>query len=199
MSKDTVDDALVQRAEKALDKRLSGKRLQHSHGVAQTACHLAEVYGVDPDIAYVAGLLHDWDKQLPKEGMCKRAEDLGIKLKKGMRNTPSVLHGLTAAVALPLEFGELPQPVLDAIARHTVPVVHMTPLDQIVYVADKIEPGRPASDAGEVRSNVGKVSLQELYLETFSSSLSWLLETRRPVYKGSIKVWNELMAESTKK
>lgn len=199
MSKDTVDDALVQRAEKALDKRLSGKRLQHSHGVAETARGLAEVYGVDPNTAYVAGLLHDWDKQLPKEDMCERAKSLGIELKKSMCKTPSVLHGVTAAAALPSEFGELPQPILDAIARHTVPVANMTPLDEIVYVADKIEPGRPARDTSEVRSNVGKVSLQELYLETFSSSLSWLLETRRPIYKGSIKVWNELMAQSAKK
>lgn len=43
------------------DKR---KRYVHSLGVAETALHLAEVYGVDRFDAAAAGLIHDWDKVL---------------------------------------------------------------------------------------------------------------------------------------
>jgi len=199
LSRDKVDDELIARAEKALRERLSGHRLEHSLGVAATARQLAETYGSDPDTAYLAGLLHDWDKQLPKDEMVRRAEQLGINLDKGLRATPSVLHGLTASAALPQEFEALPQEVLDAIARHTVPVVDMTPLDEIVYIADKIEPGRPKRDTSAVWDNVGRATLHELYLQTFGSSLAWLIETRRPIYKGSVKVWNALTGESRKK
>ena len=112
-----------------------------------------------------------------------------------MRATPSVLHGLTASKALPDELFDLPQEILDAIARHTIPVMEMRPLDKIVYIADKIEPSRPIEHTRAVRERIGISSLHELYLQTFASSLAWLIETRRPVYTGSIKVWNALMRQ----
>ena len=85
--------------------------------------------------------------------------------------------------------------ILDAIARHTIPVMEMRPLDKIVYIADKIEPSRPIEHTRAVRERIGISSLHELYLQTFASSLAWLIETRRPVYTGSIKVWNALMRQ----
>lgn len=188
-----VNGRLIASVEQAVRERLSGKRLTHSFGVARTARELAEAYGVDGDTAYLAGLLHDWDKCIPNGQAVERAEDLGIRLKKSMRRTPSVLHGLTASKALPLELFDLPQEILDAIARHTVPVMEMRPLDKIVYIADKIEPGRPIEHTRAVRERIGISSLHELYLQTFASSLTWLIETRRPIYTGSIKVWNALM------
>jgi nicotinate (nicotinamide) nucleotide adenylyltransferase len=190
-----VSGRLIASAEQAVRERLSGKRLMHSFGAAHTARALAEAYGVDGDIAYLAGLLHDWDKCIPNDRAVERAEELGIPLKKAMRATPSVLHGLTASKALPDELFDLPQEILDAIARHTIPVMEMRPLDKIVYIADKIEPSRPIEHTRAVRERIGISSLHELYLQTFASSLAWLIETRRPVYTGSIKVWNALMRQ----
>jgi predicted HD superfamily hydrolase involved in NAD metabolism len=190
-----VDGELIARAEEAVDARLSGHRLVHSHGVADTARKLAETYGADPDHAYLAGLLHDWDKMIPKSKMTKRAEELGIELTDELRTTPSVLHGITAAAALPQEFGPLPQDVIDAIARHTVPIVDMTPLDEIVYVADKIEPSRPLEHTEAVWANVGIKGLHDVYLQTFASSIVWLFETRRPVFLESVRVWNRICGE----
>ncbi len=42
-----------------LHSRLSKKRYNHSLNVAAEARKLAFRYGVDPDLAYAAGLLHD--------------------------------------------------------------------------------------------------------------------------------------------
>ncbi|MGN0035036.1 MAG: bis(5'-nucleosyl)-tetraphosphatase (symmetrical) YqeK [Coriobacteriales bacterium] len=192
-SSDQVDAGLIERAEQAVSRRLSGHRLEHSFGVARTARHLAEVYGgCEASHAYLAGLLHDWDKKVPKDRIVARARELGVELSDEMVATPSVLHGVTAAAALPREFGPVPDDVLRAIARHTVPVADMTPLDEIVYVSDKIEPGRPAEHTKAVRDLVGDKSLHEVYLVTFASSIVWLFETRRPVFLEAVRVWNQV-------
>ena len=58
--------ALLKRIQELLDVRMKDKRKRyvHSLGVAETALHLAEVYGVDRFDAAAAGLIHDWDKVL---------------------------------------------------------------------------------------------------------------------------------------
>ncbi len=61
----TVDfDAI----ERALAARLSDAAFAHSVRTAETAENLAAVYGVDPELARVAGLLHDWDREASHRG-----------------------------------------------------------------------------------------------------------------------------------
>ena len=58
------DKKQFKRYEKAVDERLSGRRLQHVHSVSEFAGTMARAYGVNEYDARVAGLLHDWDKLL---------------------------------------------------------------------------------------------------------------------------------------
>ena len=66
---------LLQRIHELLDVRMKDKRKRyvHSLGVAETALHLAEVYGVDRFDAAAAGLIHDWDKVLSDDELVARA------------------------------------------------------------------------------------------------------------------------------
>ena len=52
----------VQKIEKAARNRLSEKRFRHTKGVADCAKKLADRYHADPDLAVVAGYLHDMEK-----------------------------------------------------------------------------------------------------------------------------------------
>ena len=67
--------ALLKRIQELLDVRMKDKRKRyvHSLGVAETALHLAEVYGVDRFDAAAAGLIHDWDKVLSDDELVARA------------------------------------------------------------------------------------------------------------------------------
>ena len=67
--------ALLKRIHELLDVRMKDKRKRyvHSLGVAETALHLAEVYGVDRFDAAAAGLIHDWDKVLSDDELVARA------------------------------------------------------------------------------------------------------------------------------
>lgn len=74
--------ALLKRIQELLDVRMKDKRKRyvHSLSVAETALHLAEVYGVDRFDAAAAGLIHDWDKVLSDDELVTRALHYGIKI-----------------------------------------------------------------------------------------------------------------------
>ena len=128
--------ALLKRIQELLDVRMKDKRKRyvHSLGVAETALHLAEVYGVDRFDAAAAGLVHDWDKVLSDDELVARALHYGIKVAGSPSAATPLLHGPVAAYELPQLFPELSPAVFQAVDRHTVGACDMTPLDMVVFV-----------------------------------------------------------------
>ena len=98
--------ALLKRIQELLDVRMKDKRKRyvHSLGVAETALHLAEVYGVDRFDAAAAGLIHDWDKVLSDDELVARALHYGIKVAGSPSAATPLLHGPVAAYELPQLF-----------------------------------------------------------------------------------------------
>lgn len=180
-----------------LRERVSEKRFNHSKGVAKTAKRLAQVYGYDPKVARMAGILHDWDKGLSTVEERARVEELGLAVDEEVfDHMPWLLHGPTAAAALKLEYPELGEEVFQAIARHTSGAADMKPLDCIIYVADIIEPNRTFGDMRGIkrlRHEVGDVDLGQLYFDAFKYTLQFLVENDRQLAPSTISVWNELM------
>lgn len=172
------------------------KRLAHSLSVGLTAERLAAIYGVEPYLARVAGILHDWEKVLPARESIARASGLGIELGVELALVEPLLHGMIAARELPERFSELPDDVWQAIDRHTLGNAHMSPLDMVVFVADGIEPLRKPADAiKRQRKLVGKASLSDLYWECFSDGVSYVIETRRYLYPGTLSIYNDIVLE----
>lgn len=123
-------------------------RLRHVIGVAETAARLAERFGADVGKAWLAGLLHDYARELAPAEVLRLAEEYGLL---GLVAEPSVemLHAPLGSVLLRVETGVEDPEVLAAVARHTTGAAGMTTLDKVVYLADFIEPGRrfPGVDA----------------------------------------------------
>lgn len=170
-------------------------RLNHTLSVAKTAEHLAVMYGVDPFLARVAGLLHDWDKVVPKNELLDRARYFGIDMGVPLELVEPLLHGMVAARELPDRYPHLPQEVWHAIACHTTAAEDMSPLDMVLFVADGIEPLRRASEGIEqTRSLVGNVSLDDLFWNAFVGGIMFVLQTGRYLYPRTIDVYNGLAA-----
>ena len=182
------------RARKAeLEQRVSPKRFKHSLGVSKACVQLAECYGVDVDKARLAGLLHDWDKGYDDEQARARVYELGMEDEIDpaiVESMPATLHGITAARALGRQFPQIPADVLQAIDRHTTAALDMSPLDMVLYIADAIEPGRQFGRIDELRAAVGKVSLEELYVQTYEYWVFLLFERRKPLHPDTIRIWN---------
>lgn len=198
-SSESLTDSFFAARRSELEHRLKLRRFEHTLGVADTARHLAEAYGVDARKAELAGLLHDWDKTYDDEGIKRRARELDVAVDGFvLEEMPEILHGMTAAAALRRRFPTLPFDVLQAIDRHTTGAVGMTDLDMIVYVADAIEPHRDYPGIDRLRAMVGASTLEDLFLETLRHVTLNLIERRKRVYPRTLDVWNYYIARARK-
>lgn len=197
MSEDVLSDAFFEARERDLEQRLKRKRFEHARGVSKMAAALAETYGADVRKARLAGLLHDWDKEYDDDAIRARARALDVDVDPYVLDTmPRLLHGPTAAAELKRAHPDLPDDVVQAVARHTAAAVGMSDLDMIIYVSDAIEPGRDFTGLDELRSAIGEVPLEELFMMTFNHILLTLVERRRRLHPATVEVWNHYVARS---
>ncbi len=169
------------------------QRLAHSLSVANTAEHLAVMYGVDSFLARAAGLLHDWDKVVPKDELLARARHFGIDMGVPLESVEPLLHGMVAARELPQRYPHLPYEIWHAIACHTSAAEDMGPLDMVLFVADGIEPMRRSSPGiQKTRELVGKVSLEDVFWNAFVGGIVYVLESGRYLYPHTIEVYNSI-------
>lgn len=166
------------------------RRYVHSLGVASCARSLAETYGVDPYLATAAGLIHDWDKVLSDDELLARAAQYRIRISGSPSQVVGLLHGPVAAHELPEIFPELPDEVFQAVARHTLAATDMSDLDMVVFVADSIEPNRRGSYADDLRAEVGAVTLEELFFDTFTRGIVYVIQDGRYLYPSAIDIYN---------
>ena len=121
-----------------------GQRHRYAHilGVARTAGRLARAHGVDPLQARIAGLLHDLARLYPGERLLLECADRGMPIDAFEQANPVVLHARLGAELARDEFGVDDEAILSAIRKHTLAAATMSPLDEILYLADGLEPGR---------------------------------------------------------
>ncbi|RPJ42795.1 MAG: HD domain-containing protein [Chloroflexi bacterium] len=99
---------------------LTPARLQHSQGVMQVMGELAEIYGLDREVAMTAGLLHDAAKDLSPEEQQRWVREGNIPVQYPCERDYSLyLHGPVGAYFVQKELGITDRLVLDAIATHT--------------------------------------------------------------------------------
>jgi predicted HD superfamily hydrolase involved in NAD metabolism len=186
--------ATLDRLYRMAQQRLSVKprRLGHSRGVARCARRLASSHGVDPFLAEAAGILHDWDKILTPEQLWAKVDEFGIRVSSRDERMAPVLHGMTAAASLSREL-DLPAPVFQAIARHTLGAPDMTALDIVVYCSDMLEPGRGEKMDG--LRGFGRGELPALFAVCAQSTMAHLIGSGRYVSVESVATWNACCAD----
>lgn len=182
------------RAARLLAARLSEASYAHSIRVAQTAESMAAAYGLDSARARLAGLLHDWDREIGPEALLATAQRSGVAVDPTERERPYLLHARTGAAAIAAEFEDLPDDVIAAVERHTLGAATMSGLDMVVFVADMIEPSRDFEGIDELRNAVGTVSLEELFARAYQRSLRHLIDTGNPLHPQTVTVWNACVA-----
>jgi predicted HD superfamily hydrolase involved in NAD metabolism len=180
-------------AERALSERLSSDAFAHCVRTAETAAGLALEYGADVEIARLAGLLHDWDREISKRELVSSALERGMHVTDVEHASPKLLHARTGAAAVRDEYPHLPEEVYSAVEKHTVGAPQMSDVDRIVYLADMIEPGREWPGVVELRDAVGVVSLPELFFRGYAASLHSLVSRRRRLHPDTVSVWNGLV------
>lgn len=117
-----------------LEKKLEDfnpKLYAHCVRTMNEAERLALQYGADVQKAKIAGLLHDCGKKLKEKD--------------------NLTHSKTGAEVAEEVFNIHDEEILNAIRYHTTGRKNMTMLEKIIFIADKIEPGRQYEGVDELR------------------------------------------------
>jgi predicted HD superfamily hydrolase involved in NAD metabolism len=179
-----IDDALLDDAESYARERLSDKRYAHTLRVAETTERLAKLYGLDPERARLAGLLHDTAREVGKEELLRVAEEDGLPIGDFERERPILLHGPVAAKLAREDLGVEDGEILDAVRVHTTGKPGMGPLALALFVADKIEPGREQPGVEDLRE-LASVSLHRAARAALEDSISYNERRDRPAHPKS--------------
>ncbi|WP_019011327.1 bis(5'-nucleosyl)-tetraphosphatase (symmetrical) YqeK [Deinococcus aquatilis] len=112
---------------------------EHVPRVTRLAEKLALQFGVDVQAARTAALLHDIGGVFRYDQMVPLCEALGLPVEPEERRVPMLLHA-KLSVVLAREWQGITSPeVLQAIRYHTTLHGQSTALDQVVFLADKLE------------------------------------------------------------
>ena len=111
---------------------------KHCQRVAKQAGKLAGQFGVSESQAETAGWLHDVSTVIPNEERVQVALDFGIDVLPEERKLPMIVHQKLSALMAHDFFGVTEASVLSAIGCHTTLKADASPLDKIVFIADKI-------------------------------------------------------------
>ena len=126
-----------------MEKTLEPKRYEHTLSVAYTAANLAAVHDVDIEKALIAGMLHDCAKCLSyKKQMSLCIKNHIVLSETEAQEDSPLLHAKAGGALAKQEYGITDEDILNAIYYHTTGRPQMSPLEQVIYIADYIEPGR---------------------------------------------------------
>lgn len=132
----------LKQMQRRVRRELDSKRYEHTLGVMYTSAALAMCHGYDVKRAQVAGLLHDCAKNIPDEKRLQLCTKYNIGITEVEKRNPFLLHAKLGAFNAMHRYKVSDMEIINAILNHTTAKPAMSKLDQIIYIADYIEPMR---------------------------------------------------------
>ena len=159
---------------KDLKERLSKKRYEHTLGVMYTAAAMAMCFGVDVNQAMMAGLLHDCAKYLNDKEKLSACKKYKIPITPLENDNKELLHAKIGAAFAKHRYGVKDKEVLSAITYHTTGKPDMSPLEEIIFVADYIEPNRKKLTGMEEIRYLAFHNLTDCIVQIIENTLKYL-------------------------
>lgn len=173
-------EEITEKVRKYVKKAVNQPRYEHSVRTAETCAKLCKKYGFDEKMGYLAGISHDMCKKLSPDEMLQIVAKDGKTVSELEKANPSLLHGRAAAVKLQDEFDVHEPELIEAVANHTFGKKGLCPLGKILYISDKIEPGREHVNDAYMKS-IKNLSLDELFYKVVSDSKAYLLKKGKKI------------------
>lgn len=179
-----------------LKENLNEERYEHSLGTADSAKQLAQIYGVDVEKAYVAGLLHDCAKCFSTEKLLEII-DANLDIEETEKENYKTLHAPVSAFVAQTEFGVEDNEILSAIRWHTLGNPNMTNFEKIIFLADKIETRtREEWYAEPIRKFLEEENgLTKAILQCYKQTIKSLVDRDLKICPLTIEIYNSLQRE----
>ena len=160
------------------------KRVPHVMGVEEEAVRLAQRWGIDPEPARHAAILHDCTKYLELPEQLQLCRQYGVELDELEQVAVKLLHSKTGACIARAVFGE-PDEVYEAIFWHTTAKEDMTTLEKVIYLADYIEPNRDFDGVERLRALCYQ-DLDKGLLLGVETTIQEMEERRLPIHRKTL-------------
>ena len=161
------------------------KRVPHVMGVEEEAVRLARRWGIDPEPARHAAILHDCTKYLELPEQLQLCRQYGVELDELEQVAVKLLHSKTGACIARAVFGE-PDEVYEAIFWHTTAKEDMTTLEKVIYLADYIEPNRDFDGVERLRALCYQ-DLDKGLLLGVETTIQEMEERRLPIHRKTLR------------
>ena len=180
-----------------MTSELSRESVEHAFRTAELARSLAEIHGVDPDRAELAGLVHDVADGYADVELLAMAEAYDIPISLTEARIPKLLHAPVGAEVLRRDWGIDDEEILDAVAQHITGGVRMTTLGKILFLADKLEPERDHFYGGLVSvRKLAETNLDQAVLQLYAWRMSQLVAGGGPVDQNLVAARNRLIDQT---
>ena len=188
MKRQTADEQYIE----IIRQRLSEYRFRHSMCVAQEAKRLALLYGVDPDKAYTAGILHDIMKDTDKATLLQVLADYDVTLDDVEKVSPMLWHARGGEVFLRHILKVTDEEILSAVRYHTTGRAGMSRLEQVVFTADFTSADRNYPDVDVMRSLADR-SLVEAMRYGIEYTIQDLQSKGATVHPDTLELYREIV------
>jgi len=169
---ENITDTIVEHLKRTLTPKLFNHCLHTRDYALKLNSELS--LGLDETKVEIAALLHDMAKEYPVRQYFDIANRYGYVFDDFILNNSKLMHGVIGAFEAKKWFEIDDDEILSAIAKHTVGCADMNNLDLLIFVADKIEPGRKFPDANRLRKLIEKNFLKGT-LAIFQSNKEFVL------------------------
>ncbi len=166
-------------------------RFEHCLRVADVCVQLCDKFGLDCKKGYFIGVAHDMCKDFSTDKMLELAKKDGMPIYEMELQRPALLHGRAAAVMLKEEYGVDDEQLIEAVANHVSACPKMCDYTKILYIADKIEPGRDHVTK-EYRKQLMELSLDEMIYKVIFDNYTYVKGRGFTIYPTTEIVISEL-------
>lgn len=181
---------MIEEIKKNLKNQLSDYRYNHCLRVADVAKDLAIFYKEDEEKAYLTGLVHDMAKEFTKEENLEFVESHNLPKEVLSKENSKFLHGIIGAI-IAKETYHFTDDMFNAVYYHTAGHPEMSKLEKIVYLADKIEPGKNYEGIEEERK-LAYQDLDQAVILCLKTKIAKLTKEGKKIHQNTIDTLNYL-------
>lgn len=171
--------------------KLDDYRYNHSLCVADEAKRLALIYNVNPDDAYLAGLLHDITKNFTPEEHLQIFSRFDIILSDIEKESEKLWHAISGSAYVKNVLNIQNKSIISAIRYHTTAKSNMTLFEKLIYLADFTSADRNYPDVSVMRELVN-ISIKDAMLYSLNYTINDLKSKQRTVHPDTLNAYNEI-------
>ena len=172
-----------------LKKCLNPHRFTHTLGVADTAKKMAECFDINPNTAYLAGLVHDCAKSYTESELISICKKNNIEISEAEKSAPYLLHSKVGAYVAETKYKIRNKEILNSIIYHTTGKENMTALEKIIFSADYIEPGRKVQPRLDYLRDIAHKDLNLLVYFILEDTLAYLKKRNQIIDVNTVKAY----------